>query len=78
MACHGADLRQKELDLSTWATALKGGESGPVIVPGKPDESRLYEFISKGTMPPGDVYLGERDIEMIRSWIDAGALSPDG
>ena len=78
VACHGAELRQKELDLSTWQTALKGGESGPVIAPGKPEESRLYELISTVTMPPGDARLGEPDIEIIRSWIDAGARSPEG
>ena len=78
VVCHSADLRQKELDLSTWDAALKGGESGAVIVPGKPEESRLYELVSKGTMPPGDVRLGESDIEIIRKWIDAGAPSPDG
>jgi mono/diheme cytochrome c family protein len=78
VACHGAELRQKELDLSTWETALKGGESGAVIVPGESEESRLYELITNGTMPPGEAHLGERDIEIIRGWIDAGAPSPDG
>ena len=78
IVCHGADLQQKELNLSTWESALKGGESGAVIVPGEPEESRLYELISKGMMPPGDTHLGEQDIETIRSWIDAGAPSPDG
>ena len=78
VVCHGEQLRQKELNLSTWESALKGSESGAVIVPGKPGESRLYELVSKGTMPPGDARLSEHDIEIIRTWIDAGAPSPDG
>src|SRR5260370_26923889 len=41
LGCHGPSLKMKELNLSTYQTTLQGSESGPVIVPGKPDESRL-------------------------------------
>jgi mono/diheme cytochrome c family protein len=78
VACHGEQLRQRELNLSTWESALKGGESGAVIVPGNASESRLYELVSKGAMPPGEARLGEANIEIIRNWIDGGAPSPDG
>lgn len=78
VVCHGEQMHQKELNLSTWETALRGSDSGAVIVPGKPDESRLYELVSKGTMPPGDARLSEPDIEILRNWITAGAPSPDG
>jgi hypothetical protein len=45
LGCHGASLKMKELNLSTYQTALQGSESGPVIVPGKPDDSRLYHMV---------------------------------
>src|SRR5262245_54818476 len=41
--CHGEKTRKADLDLRTPASIRKGGESGAVIVPGKPDESLLYE-----------------------------------
>jgi hypothetical protein len=51
--CHGEKTRKADLDLRTPAGIRKGGESGPVIVPGKPDESLLYEKVHGGMMPPG-------------------------
>jgi Planctomycete cytochrome C len=38
LRCHGEKARKADLDLSTPAGILKGGESGPAIVPGKPDQ----------------------------------------
>jgi len=51
--CHDVKTHKAELNLTTLAGVLKGGESGRVIVPGKPDESLLYEKVHGGTMPPG-------------------------
>ena len=42
----------KELDLSRLSTVLKGSESGPVVVPGRASESKLYRLIESGSMPP--------------------------
>ena len=50
--CHGGKATRGDLDLTTPAGVLKGGQSGPVIVPGKPDESLLYEKVHGGKMPP--------------------------
>src|SRR5579863_909726 len=51
--CHGSTTRIKEMNLSTLDGVLKGSESGPVVVPGKPDESRLYQMVRDGKMPMG-------------------------
>ena len=37
--CHGLRRQEGGLDLHTRAAMLRGGKSGPAIVPGKPDES---------------------------------------
>ncbi|MEK7833588.1 MAG: c-type cytochrome domain-containing protein, partial [Acidobacteriota bacterium] len=53
--CHGA-ARTSELDLRTADGVLAGGENGKVIVPGDPQASRLFQFVThqeKPTMPPG-------------------------
>ena len=50
--CHsGADPKGK-LDLSRKSSALAGGESGAAIVPGKAEESLLWERVSADEMPP--------------------------
>ncbi len=51
--CHGDSTRKGNLSLATASGAFKGGDSGPAVVPGKPDESLLVEMISgdKPAMP---------------------------
>ena len=74
--CHGADTRIKEMNLSSMDGALKGSESGPVIAPGKPDESRLYQLVRDRKMPPGKSHLSDDQVASIRSWIESlGASS---
>src|SRR5947207_6424852 len=50
--CHGEGKTKGGLDLRRKFTILKGGDSGPALVPGKPKESLLVERIDKGEMPP--------------------------
>jgi hypothetical protein len=73
--CHKGKDPRGELDVSTPGGLLKGGESGVVIVSGKPDASALYEKVHKGIMPPPDknVRLSEAEVETVRRWIAAGA-----
>lgn len=82
-ACHGDDTQEVkgELDLTSRAGHLKGGESGdPSIVPGKPDESLLMEAVLwEGLeMPPKENdRLNKKQIEALRRWIEAGAAWPN-
>src|SRR4051812_2289257 len=48
LRCHGEKVRRADLDLRSVAAILKGGESGPAGIPGKPDESPLYEKVHSG------------------------------
>jgi cytochrome c553 len=77
-ACHSGTTPQGELDLTSLQGALKGGKSGKAIVPGSSGQSPLVEKIVSGTMPPGKTKLEEKDISLIRAWIDAGAGSEAG
>src|SRR5260370_2192992 len=67
--CHGTQVKLKDLNLTTEETALKGGESGAVVVPGKPEDSILYKKVKSGAMPMGKPHLSEKDIATISSWI---------
>jgi hypothetical protein len=76
LKCHGEQTKKSGLDLRSTATMLKGGTSGPALVKGHADKSLLYEQISKGVMPPEKApKLSSRQIDTIRDWIDAGALT---
>ncbi len=77
--CHGDQKRNAGLSLVTGSELLRGGESGEVVVAGKPDESLLFEMIHDGQMPPKDsTKLTTVEIELIRRWITEGAKFSDG
>jgi hypothetical protein len=72
--CHGGEKREAELSLASGRELLKGSESGPVIVAGKPDESLLVEMIEAGEMPPKDnPALTPAELALLRRWISEGA-----
>jgi hypothetical protein len=74
LKCHGAAKQKAKLDLRTRASMLKGGESGPVLVPGSADKSLLFEMIHKGEMPPAkNGKLTVEQLALVKAWIDAGA-----
>ncbi len=74
LECHGEGKETEgELDLRLRRFILKGGDSGPGIVVGKPEESPLYERTLEQDMPPGDTKLTEAELATIRKWIESGA-----
>src|SRR5262245_59060589 len=81
--CHGRRKQEAGLDLRTRAGMLKGGKSGPAIVPGDPDKSLLLKKVRSGEMPPflrimqANVKpLSAQQIERLAQWIAQGA--PEG
>lgn len=72
MGCHGGLKQKGELDLRTIAAMLKGGESGPAVVTGKPAESGLWVLIEKDKMPKGETKLSADEKRVIHAWIAAG------
>jgi hypothetical protein len=72
--CHGEEDELKgDFDARLARFLLKGGESGPAIVPGNHAESLLYQRVALGEMPPGKKKLTPVQIETLARWIDAGA-----
>lgn len=69
VACHGA-TPQGKLDLRSSEAILKGGASGPVVVPGLSEKSLMVAKLVTGQMPPGKVKLTGEEIDKIRAWID--------
>jgi len=74
--CHNPKALKGELDLSSLAGILKGGESGPAVLAGKPEKSPLFEKVHNGEMPPSKKdALSKDQIHQIEQWIAGGAKS---
>ena len=72
--CHGEDGRERgDLDVRLRRLLLEGGEHGPAIVEGKPEESRLFQMVQSGKMPKEQAKLSAEEIVLIREWIAQGA-----
>jgi hypothetical protein len=80
-ACHSAKKASGQLRLDSKAPAMKGGINGAAIVPGKSKDSRLLQRIlgegGEKQMPLGGDPLTAAQIELIRNWIDQGAVWPE-
>jgi len=79
LECHGAEKHKGGLRLDERDAMLRGGESGRVVVPGKPEESPLIEAIRH----QGDVHmppkrkLTDEDIMALTEWVKRGAIWPE-
>src|SRR4051812_6478547 len=75
--CH-ADQRMGGLRVDSRAALLKGGRSGPAIVPGDPDKSLLIQAVRQAgalKMPKGGV-LAPEEVAVLVDWVKAGAAWP--
>ncbi|MCP3691036.1 MAG: DUF1549 domain-containing protein, partial [Planctomycetaceae bacterium] len=76
--CHGPTKQKAKLRLDSRAGMLKGGESGPAIVPGKPTESLLLEALQyEGLEMPPAGKLNDRVVQDFKDWITANATWPE-
>ena len=79
--CHGFDknTRESELRLDVPEGAFANRDGGQAIVPGKPEESLVWQRITStdpdDVMPPPDSHLklNEKEKQLIRQWIAEGA-----
>ena len=79
-SCHGNKKQQAGLRLDQRSAILKGGESGPALVAGKPDESLLMDAIRRvGTTSaiPPDHPLKPHEIAALAKWIEIGLPWPE-
>ncbi|MDB6053672.1 MAG: hypothetical protein JWN25_1195 [Verrucomicrobiales bacterium] len=84
VVCHQESHVKGGLRLDTKSAAFKGGESGPAIVPMNPGKSLLYTSTivqndDDKLMPPKPKGgpLRKESIELLRAWVEQGALWPD-
>ncbi len=83
LECHNRHYSFAGLNLETQKTAMKGGRSGAVILPGAPDQSLLYKVLHLGhenpvAMPPTPERLEREHAHLLHDWIQQGAKWPEG
>jgi hypothetical protein len=83
--CHGQQQSKALLRLDSWQGLRAGSYRGrnAVLVPGNAEESLLLRRVrglvdGEDRMPPTGPGLAREEIELLRAWIEAGALGPGG
>ena len=82
VGCHGANKQKSELRLDAKSFAMRGGDSGAIVVPGKSSESLLWQRVSSTNddermPPPNGKPLTAEQRAALQAWIDAGAIWPE-
>jgi mono/diheme cytochrome c family protein len=76
--CHGPEKQKAGLRLDSAEAMREGGDIGPVVMPGDPDNSPLVEVVrydSDIRMPPKGK-LKEAEIDALTEWVRRGAVWP--
>ena len=78
LECHGAEKQKGKLRLDSREAALRGGDGGAALVPGKADASEILRRVSlpktdDEVMPNRGELLSKTEVEHLREWIAAGA-----
>jgi hypothetical protein len=77
--CHGGKKVRGGLNLTSREAILRGGDTRPAAVPGKPDESLLIQAVRREgdlKMPP-KTRLGDQDIDRLSRWVAMGLPWPE-
>lgn len=78
--CHGGETREAGLRLDSRTGIERGGDFGPVVQAGQPEQSELLRRVTTTNeaklMPPDGEPLAAEEIALLREWIAAGAAWP--
>ncbi len=74
--CHFAGKLEGKLSVTSVGELLKGGEAGPSVAAGKPDESVLIQYVTGDDpqMPLNGEPLKPEQVQTLRTWIAQGAV----
>src|SRR5579875_1176304 len=78
LKCHGDKKPKGSLRLTSRDSILKGGDSGPAVVSGKPQDSLLIQAVRYNDtlqMPPKRK-LSDRQISILTRWVQLGLPWP--
>ena len=73
--CHGGEFPSEGLNLESYESLMSGSQNGLVIIAGDSVNSLIFEKIESGEMPKRGSNLPAEQLELIRQWINEGALN---
>src|SRR5579885_2190258 len=77
--CHGPTKQSSGLRLDSREAVLKGGDSGPAVVPSRPEESLMIQAVARRheelKMPPKGK-LPDAEVALLTRWVAMGAPWP--
>jgi hypothetical protein len=75
LRCHNNRDKGGQLDMSSRASMLEGGASGPALVVGEADKSLMIDLVDFDEMPPRKEQprVEKDELKLLREWINAGA-----
>lgn len=73
--CHNSGNALGGLNVASFTEFMKGGDHGAAILAGKPDSSKLLDYLTgkRDRMPKGSAPLSDTQIGLFRTWIQEGA-----
>ncbi len=76
--CHGSQKQRGGLRVDSRAALLEGGDAGPAVVPGKPEQSLLVKAVrhQDGLEMPPKKTLPKTQVELLTAWVKMGAPWP--
>ncbi len=77
VTCHNQDRARGDLNLSSLEGIKAGSSSGAAAVTHKPDESPIYlsaAHLEDPKMPPNSPKIPQRELDLIRRWIEGGMV----
>jgi peptidoglycan hydrolase CwlO-like protein len=80
-SCHNPTAKKADLDVSNYLALMQGGASGAVIEAGDAEASYLYSLVAHEAepyMPQNADKIPDAEIDLLRRWIDGGALENQG
>ena len=79
--CHSGAKAKAGLKLDSFASATRGGDSGPALIPGDPVKSELLRRIASTDpdeqMPPKGGRFSAAEVALVERWIKEGAVWPE-
>ena len=73
--CHNVEKKKGGLLLTSRSDVLKGSKNGPVLIPGKADQSKILKVLASDSDPhmPPKKQLSDKQIATLQTWIENGA-----
>lgn len=77
VSCHSGAGAPHGVTCTSYDALLHNGMFPPLVVPGNPEASSLYQVVANGTMPKGQASLSANQLSAIYTWIKNGAKETD-